>query len=202
MRKIAKTEQTIKLEKQIYNSTKKQGVFGCYEVTIGWFGKERVDYMTYDTKGIYRCFEIKVSKSDFFSKAKVSFLGHYNYYVLTPELYKDESIRQAIPENIGVYIGDENYYSCDLVKRAKKQELQVNEQVLKDSMIRSLTRYFDEKIKNEDEYYLTMVKREMKSLEGSINSYRQENNDLKHMLYHKFGSRWRRVLEDMEDKYE
>ena len=47
-----KTKKTLKLEQDIYNATEKVGVFGCFEVTIGFFGKERVDYMTYDTKGI------------------------------------------------------------------------------------------------------------------------------------------------------
>jgi len=98
---MAKTKETIELEKAIYNLTAKQGVFGCYEVTIGWFGHERVDYMTYDTKGIFRCYEIKVSKADFNSKAKHTFLGHYNYYVMPTELY--EQVKQDIPSNIGVY---------------------------------------------------------------------------------------------------
>ena len=91
-----KTKKTLKLEKQIYNATKKMGVFGCFEVTIGFFGKERVDYMTYDTKGIFRCYEIKVSKSDFHSNAKLSFVGHYNYYVLTRKLY--EEVKDEIPD--------------------------------------------------------------------------------------------------------
>ena len=50
-----KTEETKRLEMAIWNATNKQGVFGCFEVTIGWFGKERVDYMTFDTKGDFRC---------------------------------------------------------------------------------------------------------------------------------------------------
>ena len=57
---MAKTEETLLIENSIYRETNRQGVFGCFEVTIGWFGKERVDYMTYDTKGIWRCYEIKV----------------------------------------------------------------------------------------------------------------------------------------------
>lgn len=57
---MAKTEETLLIENSIYRETNCQGVFGCFEVTIGWFGKERVDYMTYDTKGIWRCYEIKV----------------------------------------------------------------------------------------------------------------------------------------------
>lgn len=55
-----KTAETVALEKAIRRVTRKTGVFGCYEVTIGFCGRERVDYMTYDTKGVFRCYEIKV----------------------------------------------------------------------------------------------------------------------------------------------
>lgn len=195
---MAKTEETLRLEQQIYNSTKKQGVFGCYEVTIGWFGHERVDYMTYDTKGIFRCYEIKVSKSDFNSKAKISFVGQYNYYVMPYELY--EQVKEEIPKEVGVYVGTNSYY-CESVKRAVKQDLKVDEQILKDSLIRSLTRYLDEKVKSESKFFIEITKRQIRELENSINYYRQECQDLKNMLYSKFGSRWKRVIEDMEDKY-
>lgn len=47
---MAKTEVTKQLEDAIYKETSKQGTFGCFEVTIGWYGDERVDYMTYNTK--------------------------------------------------------------------------------------------------------------------------------------------------------
>lgn len=197
---MSKTEQTLKLEQQIYHSTKKQGIFGCFEVTIGWFGKERVDYMTYDTKGIFRCYEIKVSKSDFNSKAKVSFVGHYNYYVLTPELYDNEQIRGSIPDHIGIYIGSD-FYSCNSMRRAKKQELLVDEQVLKDSMIRSLTRYLDEKVKSEDKTYIEITNRQIRELEHSVSDYRQRYQDLQRNLYSKFGPRWKRTIEEMEDEY-
>lgn len=110
-----KTKKTLKLEQDIYNATKKVGVFGCFEVTIGFFGKERVDYMTYDTKGIFRCYEIKVSKSDFHSNAKLSFVGHYNYYVLTRKLY--EEVKDEIPDWVGIYVGE------NLVKSPKKQDI-------------------------------------------------------------------------------
>lgn len=53
-----KTAETVALEKAIRRATRKTGVFGCYEVTIGFCGRERVDYMTYDTKGVFRCYEI------------------------------------------------------------------------------------------------------------------------------------------------
>ena len=51
-----KTAETVALEKAIRRATRKTGVFGCYEVTIGFCGRERVDYMTYDTKGVFRCY--------------------------------------------------------------------------------------------------------------------------------------------------
>ena len=108
-----KTAETVALEKSIRRATRKTGVFGCYEVTIGFCGRERVDYMTYDTKGVFRCYEIKVSKADFHSAAAKSFVGHYNYYVLTRELY--DQVKEEIPDWIGVYIGD----YC--AKKAKRQ---------------------------------------------------------------------------------
>lgn len=152
-----KTEKTIKLEWAIRRATRKTGVFGCYEVTIGFSGNERVDYMTYDTNGIFRCYEIKVTKSDFHSNAAKSFVGHYNYFVLTRELY--EEVKAEIPAWVGVYIGD----YC--IKKAKKQDLSDKEykmrrsiggrsaevtyswtEMLKDSMIRSLYRDSDKMI--------------------------------------------------------
>ena len=39
-----KTDLTLKLEREIWLTTVKQGVFGCYEVTIGQYGRERVDF--------------------------------------------------------------------------------------------------------------------------------------------------------------
>ena len=112
---MGKSELTKKLEKDIYFSIHKQGVFCCFEVTIGWYGKERVDMLSYDTKGIFRCFEIKSSVSDFYSKAKKTFLGHYNYFVLTKEVY--DKVKEDIPSYVGVYING----VC--VKKAKKQSV-------------------------------------------------------------------------------
>lgn len=89
-------------------SNPKARFIGCFEVTIGWYGKERVDYITYDTKGIWRCYEIKVSKSDFHSKAKKTFIGHYNYFVVTRELYNE--IKNEIHCNIVSFMGVEFSY--------------------------------------------------------------------------------------------
>ena len=76
--------------------------FGCPEVTIGWFGKKRVDFMETSTRGFITCYEIKVTKSDFHSKHGHNFEGNYNYYVLTKALWKE--VEAEIPDEIGVYI--------------------------------------------------------------------------------------------------
>lgn len=180
---MAKTEETLKLEKEIWEATHKQGVFCCFEVTIGWFGKERVDYLTYDTKGIFRCYEVKVSKSDFRSKAKKTFIGHYNYYVMPKELY--EEVKDEIPNHIGVYIGK------NLVKKAKKQELAEDEQVLKDSLIRSLSREVEKQIKSGNPSIVEHLYRTIRRLETEKNEDRIRYQELKKDIYEKYGSRWR-----------
>lgn len=116
-----KSKLTHKLENKLWRHTDKRGTFGCFEVTIGWHGKERVDYLTYDTKGIFRCFEIKVSKSDFYSGNKNSFLGNYNYYVMPIELYKE--VERDIDSFVGVFVPDSRKLKS--VKRARKQGLKI-----------------------------------------------------------------------------
>ena len=181
-----KTAETIALEKAIRKETRKTGTFGCFEVTIGFFGKERVDYMTYDTKGIFRCYEIKVTKADFHSGAAKSFVGHYNYYVLTRELYNQ--VKDEIPAEIGIYVGG------TLIKKAKRQDLSDKEysvwrsvggkrtlvstpweQMLKDSMIRSLSRDSDKLINTEDEQYIGRMRRDIDTL--------RQDKDREHRKY-------------------
>ncbi|MCM3294220.1 hypothetical protein M3661_29475 [Paenibacillus sp. MER 180] len=135
---MSKTPETLALERSIWKATNKMGVFGCFEVTIGWYGKERVDYITFDTKGVWRCYEIKVSKADFRSKAHNTFCGNFNYYVMPRELF--EEVKEEIPEHIGVYVDHGYWPFVKCIKRAKRQELSEDEQVLKDSLIRSLSR--------------------------------------------------------------
>lgn len=156
----------------------------CFEVTIGWFGKERVDCLSYDTNGIWRCYEIKVSKSDFHSKAKKTFCGHYNYYVLTSDLY--EKIKDEIPNHIGVYVGG------SLVKKAKKQELSVDEQVLKDSMIRSLYRESEKILKSDEPTIVESLKRQLNYQKRLYREYYDKYWDLLRKIQNKYGYEWDR----------
>lgn len=174
------------MERQIYAATKKMGVFGCFEVTIGWYGEERVDYITYDTKGIWRCYEIKVSKSDFNSTAKKTFIGHFNYYVMPKELY--EQVKDEIPGHIGVYIGG----AC--VKRAKKQALAVDENILTNSLIRSLSRDVEKLLKSNDPDYVNRMNRIIRRERSDKEKYRSQYWELLRKVQEKYGTSWDREL--------
>ncbi len=134
---MSKTPLTLEMERAIWKYTKKTGVFGCFEVTIGNLGHERVDFLTLDTKGVWRCYEIKVTKQDFRSSAAQTFVGNYNYYVMPFDLY--EQVAQDIPEGVGVYAPTHG-----IVKPPKRQELGAPVDLLYRSMIRSMSRDVDE----------------------------------------------------------
>ena len=187
MIKISKTELTKKLENEIWSTTSKLGVFGCFEVTIGFNGRERVDYMTMDTKGIFRMYEIKVSKSDFHSKAKHTFLGNFNYYVTTNKLYQE--IKEEIPKEIGVYVvGSLEYLGCtgDIIckKNPKKQEISLNDiQILKSSMIRSLYRDYEKAYKSKNTDFINNLNSRISQLEKENRKLSIENAKLSNKLY-------------------
>ena len=169
---MAKTKLTNQLETAIREEL--SDFFGCPEVTIGWYGHQRVDYMTMDSKEIFRCFEIKISKSDFLSKHGHNFVGNYNYYVMPKELFL--KIEGEIPKEIGVYIWNGIYLS--LVKRAKRKELEVNKDILKNSLIRSLYREFRKSVNSKNikkmmnlERNFKREKKEKEENKRTLNSY-------------------------------
>lgn len=183
-------ELTQQLEKQLWRHTKKRGTFGCFEVTVGWRGKERVDYLTYDTQGIFRCYEVKASKADFYSNNKLSFLGHYNYFVMPLELY--HQVKEDIDNFVGVYVPKDGKLVS--VKRTKKRELKVDKDILKNSMIRSLYRESEKVISNRDVLEIEKVRKDLdKAKKKAYQNYRQ-HMDLRKKLYQKYGDRWKEDL--------
>ncbi|WP_430609077.1 hypothetical protein [Enterococcus sp. DIV0876] len=83
----------------------------------------------------WRCYELKVSLADFRSKAKLSFIGHYNYFVLPKALY--EKVKDQILPTIGVLVyhqfvekdtSRKGYFSVE--KKPQRQQLQVSEKAL------------------------------------------------------------------------
>lgn len=194
---MSKTSLTKQLETAIWKATRKQGTFGCHEVTIGFFGNERVDYMTYDTSGTFRCFEIKVSASDFRSNNKNSFVGHLNYYVMPIELY--EKVKTEIPSHVGVYASwTGNDLSC--VKKPKRQELVLNPDIMKDSMLRSLYREYEKLNMSEDKGIMERLKTEINRLKKQVQEdavYSRELSILKYKIRRKYGSEALFELESM-----
>ena len=184
-----KTDETKQIEQGIFDATYKQGVFCCFEVTIGWFGKERVDYMTYDTKGIFRCYEIKVTKSDFHSPCHNSFVGHFNYYVLPVELY--EKVKSEIPDFVGVYVFENN--STYSVKKAKRKQVE-NLEVLKDSMIRSLSREVAKQIRSGNPLRIERLNREISQLKSQRDNCHHQYWDLLREVQERYGTRWNRNI--------
>lgn len=167
--KTNKNELTQKLESAIRRATSKVGVFSCFEVKIGFDYDNlhgRVDFITIDTKNIVRCYEVKSSVSDFRSKAKWTFVGHYNYFVLDSDTW--EKVKDEVPKHVGVYV----FGTC--VKKPKKQT--VTEEMLttiRMSMIRSLSRDVDKLYKLENP-------RIIEQYESTIARLRNENYNLRY----------------------
>lgn len=131
-----KSTLTEKMEQALVNKVSGSSVFGCFEVTIGKLGKERVDYLTYDTQGNWTCYEIKSSKEDFYSGCIISFVGTYNCYVMPRTLYYE--VQKDIPDWVGVLLWENNELHWH--KHPFQRALGVPENELFYSMIRSQAR--------------------------------------------------------------
>ncbi|EGQ0321642.1 hypothetical protein DWS95_09830 [Staphylococcus pseudintermedius] len=137
-----KSNKTIAAERYLYNLLLKGklNVYGCHEVTIGIEplkkGREIVDFLTYDSKNVFRAYEIKVTKEDLKSNAKLSFVGHYNYFVLPRQLYEEVKGTDLLPFNVGIVIIGEG-----LIKKSGRKTLSMSDNIkLLESLMRSLNR--------------------------------------------------------------
>lgn len=163
---MAKTDTTKELEMLIFFESKADGagIYGAFEVALGEaYGNEYVDYITMKSNGEFRCYEIKQSYNDFHSKAKISFYGDYNYYVMTEKLYNLLKEKQETPFwNCGVYIrkyNPEGESYLELIKKAPKHAVTPwMRYELTHCMVRSLSRLTTEKMK-----YLKELKEETDS---------------------------------------
>jgi len=153
-----KTKLTRQLESTLYQYCLEQGAYVVEEVSMP-ADQGIVDTLSYqqlpDGQRDWRCYELKVTKADFHSKAKLSFIGNYNYFVLPQKLY--EVVADEIPAHIGVLIYrafDERAMALaprplsapgflTVAKKAQHQTLQVDEQPLISHFIASLFREVD-----------------------------------------------------------
>lgn len=104
MSKTALTQRMESLLKWKYGF--KIGKFLVYEVQFGFHqygdNKQYVDAALYETNGHLTCFELKATVSDFHSKAKTTFFGHKNYYVMPLDVY--EKVKNEIPKEVGIQV--------------------------------------------------------------------------------------------------
>lgn len=147
-----KTEETLKIEKllseNLFSSNPSLAKrYGTTEVRIGFdrnsHHKESVDFLSYDPKANeYYCYEIKVSMADYRSNSKKTWLGDYNYLVLSEKLFNEKRLENwiaEIPANVGIIVADISTNKLKTVKKAKHQEIS-NEQKfeLSQSLVRTL----------------------------------------------------------------
>ena len=201
MRIIAKRKDTIALEQLLAYETKTKRIYGCEEVTIGFWrdgmGNEHVDFMTFDTKQIIKCYEIKVTMEDLKSHAKKSFYGHYNYLVVTPELY-DKIVKSKInledyniPNWVGIIVG---YYdkdnkprfinSLESKRKAKKQDISDEQfDMLKSSLIRTLYWKMEKYKSTADGSSLKIAKKEAYNYKKQYDSERSMRRTMSTAIY-------------------
>lgn len=120
------------------------------ECSIGLGGKYGiVDVLSYHGKNVrngrgkpntrevtWKCYEIKTSKGDFYSKHKLTFVGDYNYFVVPEDLYP--IIEKDIPEGIGCFVY--NGFSFSVKKKAKRKKRTISDSQLNHDFIVSLAR--------------------------------------------------------------
>jgi len=149
-----KTKLTLDLEKTLYQYWQEQGGYVVEEVTMP-DDRGIVDTLVLQNEAnapVWRCFELKVTKADFHSHAKLSFIGNYNYFVLPTKLYQE--VKAEIPTGIGVFTYQPFNKKAlaastvpittpgllTIAKPAKHQDLQVDAQALNLRFIASLNR--------------------------------------------------------------
>lgn len=146
------------LEKLLYNYLWRKGWYGVFECAIPKclcrkIHRERVDMISYETTGIWRAYELKISKADLHSNAALSWIGHYNYLVCTEDLI--EEAKKILPKDIGIYAAYERNgkKGIDLVRNPRKRELLCKHEDMQFAMLQALSREYKKyrKIKEKEE---------------------------------------------------
>lgn len=163
---------TKELEHLLYNYLWRKGWYGVYECAIPKClcrktHRERVDMLTYETTGIWRAYELKISKQDLYSDAALSWIGQYNYLVCTEDLI--EEAKKILPKDIGIYAAYEQSNGLKgirLIRNPRKRELLCKHEDLMFALMQALSREYKKyrKIKgNEDKTSKKNTKNSKKS---------------------------------------
>ena len=136
---------TKEIENIAYNYLWKKGWYGVFEVAIpraivNKYHRERLDFLTYETTGIYRAYEIKRNKSDFYSGCAWSWIGNYNYFIMPHELYNE--VKDDIPDGIGVWVIRERSKNMECIKKPKRRELLCSSADMQFAMLQAMSREY------------------------------------------------------------
>lgn len=192
-----KTIETLDMEKTLYAYCREQGDCAVEEVTLPE-NQGIVDTLSLSSDNQFTCFELKVTKTDFHSKAKLSFIGHYNYFVLPRHLLAE--VQEEVPETVGILVFD--YYDqalwhsrrlilpgeLTLQKKAVRCSLGVPESKLTQRFLHSLNREVDKakrlenglKNYNSDQLLEELVKRQANNRLDTLtqNAYHRFETDI------------------------
>ena len=187
-----KTEETIRLEQAIKEKYCTPWQFGIHEVTLGFGGRERADFMTISTNDVVRCFEIKVSMSDLHSKAKLTFCGHYNYLVAPYDIAA--AAMEMLPSHVGILYGNR----LEPLRNPSLMEVSPEMlSIIKSSLIRSLSR----EVRKGDPTYYNDVARRLSHTQKSLDKLRTKDRTLNNII-HALEAPNPEELEDIEAYYE
>ncbi|MFD1670481.1 MmcB family DNA repair protein [Agrilactobacillus yilanensis] len=105
-----KTNETLDMEKTLYAYCRQLLHTVVEEVSLP-NDCGIVDTLSLSPENEFTCYELKVTKADFHSNAKLSFIGNYNYFVLPRHLVP--KVIDDVPDNVGVLVFD--YFEPALV---------------------------------------------------------------------------------------
>lgn len=159
---------TKEIEHIVYKHFWKKGWYGVFEVAvprdiINKYHRERVDFLTYETAGIWRAYEIKRDKSDFYSSAAWSWIGNFNYFIMPYSLYNE--IKQDIPDGIGVWVIYESSKRMECIKKPKRKDLLCSHEAMMFSLMQALSREYKK--------YRKQKEKEDKNIKSSKNKRRK-----------------------------
>ena len=144
---------TKEIENIVYKNFWRKGWYGIFEVAvpraiINKYHRERLDFLTYETTGIFRAYEIKRSLSDFRSGCAWSWIGHYNYFIMPVDLYP--KVKEEIPDGIGVWVVYE-HGTMACVKNPKRRELLCSKEDMMFAMMQGLSREYKKYRKSQEQ---------------------------------------------------
>lgn len=175
---MSKTRETLRLEEALKAKSEAAGRYGCEEVTIGFegsgHGDEIVDYMSMDAKGIFRCYELKVTLSDLKSQNRKSWYGDYNYLVVSDSLYhRVADWDELIPAHIGIIAGA----SLKEYRRASRVEVSgKTRKMLEDSLLRSICWRMQQLKLSADPEGMKMLRKKLQEAGEAFEAYRQKTD--------------------------